>query len=108
MYCVPKHPAALKLRNTVQTSDDAHDTAELIATVNQVMPFGRFKGSRLIELPEPYLVWFAREGFPSGILGRRMMLMHEIKVNGLETMLKPLVGKNADDVSPQTPPEFDA
>ncbi len=64
---------------------------ELIRTVNQVMPFGRFRGSKLINLPEPYLVWFSREGFPSGTLGRRMALMHEIKVNGLETMLKPLI-----------------
>ena len=74
------------------TEANSQDRAELIATVNQIMPFGRYRGSRLIELPEPYLVWFAREGFPSGTLGRRMALMHEIKVNGLETMLQPLVG----------------
>lgn len=76
------------------TQSHQQNQAELIATVNQIMPFGRFKGSLLIELPEPYLVWFAREGFPGGTLGRRMALMHEIKVNGLETMLKPLIGRD--------------
>lgn len=65
---------------------------ELIATVNQVMPFGRYKGRRLIELPEPYLVWFHNEGFPNGVLGRRMAVMYEVKVNGLEVLLAPLVG----------------
>ena len=71
------------------------DSEELLATVNQIMPFGRFKGRRLIELPEPYLVWFHREGFPSGLLGRRMAVMYEIKLNGLEQMLKPLI-RNAE------------
>ena len=80
----------------VPVSDaDSQNPAELIATVNQVMPFGRYKGARLIELPEPYLVWFAREGFPNGQLGRRMALMHEIKINGLERMLQPLIGADA-------------
>ncbi len=66
------------------------DAEELLMTVNQVMPFGRFKGCKLIELPEPYLVWFHNQGFPDGSLGRRMAVMYEIKVNGLESMLEPL------------------
>ena len=64
---------------------------ELLQTINQLMPFGRYKGRRLIELPEPYLVWFHGQGFPDGVLGRRLALMHEIKVNGLEKMLQPLI-----------------
>ncbi len=67
------------------------DHEELINTVNQVMPFGRFKGRKLIDLPEPYVVWFKNEGFPHGRLGRRLAVIYEIKVNGLEAMLRPLV-----------------
>ena len=56
-----------------------------------------FKGRKLIELPEPYLVWFKQEGFPHGVLGRRMAVMYEIKLNGLEKMLQPLVERDRDD-----------
>ncbi len=66
------------------------DHEELIATVNQIMPFGRFKGRRLIDLPEPYLVWFNRNGFPEGRLGQRLQVMYEVKLNGLESTLRPL------------------
>lgn len=72
------------------------DSEELIATVNQVMPFGRFKGRKLIDLPEPYVVWFKNEGFPNGRLGVRLAVMYEIKVNGLEPMLRPLVAAAED------------
>lgn len=71
----------------------ATDAQELIQIVNQIMPFGRFQGRRLIELPEPYLVWFHNRGFPEGALGRRMAAMYEIKVNGLEKLLQPLIGR---------------
>jgi uncharacterized protein (DUF3820 family) len=64
---------------------------ELIAAACMLMPFGRFEGTRLIDLPEPYLVWFYREGFPRGRLGERLALMHEIKVNGLEKLVRPLL-----------------
>lgn len=48
------------------------------------MPFGKYKGLRLIDLPEPYLVWFSRKGFPSGVLGGQLREVYEIKRNGLE------------------------
>jgi len=67
------------------------DPAILKQAVNQEMPFGKYAGRKLLHLPEPYLVWFSQQGFPSGKLGEQLALMHEIKVNGLETMLEPLL-----------------
>ena len=54
------------------------------------MPFGKYAGRLLIDLPEPYVVWFAGEGFPEGKLGRMLQTIHEIKVNGLEFLFDPL------------------
>jgi len=65
---------------------------ELIkATVNQIMPFGKYAGRRLFHLPEPYLVWFHKQGFPKGKLGEQLALMYEIKLNGLESVVEPLL-----------------
>ena len=63
------------------------DLAEL---ANARMPFGRYKDSRLADLPDTYLVWFQRRGFPEGKLGRMLQSMLEIKTNGLEKLLIPL------------------
>ena len=54
------------------------------------MPFGKYEGSLLIDLPEPYVVWFAGKGFPKGELGKLMAITLEIKTNGLEYLFKPL------------------
>jgi len=54
------------------------------------MPYGKYKGRKLADLPGNYLTWFAREGFPKGELGRLLALMHEIDHNGLSHLLKPL------------------
>lgn len=70
------------------------DTALLKQAVNTQMPFGKYAGRKLIELPEPYLVWFHQQGFPKGKLGEQLALMYEIKLNGLEGMLRPLVDNN--------------
>lgn len=67
------------------------DQQALIAAVNQTMPFGKYAGRKLLQLPEPYLVWFHSKGFPEGKLGEQLALMYEIKLNGLEGMLKPLL-----------------
>ncbi|UAA40388.1 DUF3820 family protein [Paraneptunicella aestuarii] len=64
---------------------------ELLIAINTTMPFGKYAGRKLLELPEPYLVWFHQKGFPSGKLGEQLALMYEIKRNGLEGMLKPLL-----------------
>ena len=60
---------------------------------NTPMPFGKYKGLMLIDLPEPYVVWFSRNGFPEGKLGEHMKLLYEIKANGLEYLIKPLQNK---------------
>jgi uncharacterized protein (DUF3820 family) len=70
------------------------DSKLLLEAVNQTMPFGKYAGRKLLNLPEPYLVWFSQQGFPDSLLGRQLALMHEVKVNGLEGMLLPLL-KNA-------------
>lgn len=59
--------------------------------INHTMPFGKYAGRKLIHLPEPYLVWFHSKGFPAGPLGEKLALMYEIKLNGLEKMLVPLI-----------------
>ena len=54
------------------------------------MPFGKYKGRVLADLPGRYLSWFARQGFPPGEIGRLLALMHEIERNGLRSLLDPL------------------
>lgn len=53
-----------------------------------LMPFGKYKGYPLIDLPEPYVVWFHTNGFPEGELGKLLGLLYEIKLNGLEYLVK--------------------
>ncbi|GLR10570.1 cytoplasmic protein [Mixta theicola] len=67
------------------------DKQQLIEIANTVMPFGKYQGRVLIDLPEPYLLWFARKGeFPAGQLGELMQLTLAIKIEGLEGLVKPL------------------
>lgn len=54
------------------------------------MPFGKYKGQLIADLPEPYLLWFSRKGFPRGKLGVLLQTMYEIRLNGLEYLLRPL------------------
>ena len=63
---------------------------DLQKLVTFVMPYGKYKGRILADLPGHYLNWFAREGFPSGKLGQLLVLMQEIDHNGLKSMLDPL------------------
>lgn len=63
----------------------------LVELANYRMPFGKYKNRLLLEIPEYYYLWFQRQGFPPGKLGRMMQEMLEIKVNELEDLLKPLV-----------------
>ncbi len=63
----------------------------LLKVANTRMPFGKYQGRLLVELPEPYLVWYKQKGFPSGDLGAMLEQMYEIKLNGLERLIWPLV-----------------
>lgn len=63
---------------------------DLHKLVTMTMPFGKYKGKLLADLPGNYLHWFAREGFPKGELGRLLALMREIDHNGLGELLRPL------------------
>ena len=57
------------------------------------MPFGKYEGYFLIHLPEYYLVWYRQKGFPAGKLGEQLALVLEIKTNGLEQLIYPLIKK---------------
>lgn len=63
---------------------------DLQLLVTRVMPYGKYKGRLIADLPGPYLAWFAREGFPRGELGQLLELMHELDHNGLSSLLIPL------------------
>lgn len=67
---------------------------EIKNAINQVMPFGKYAGRRLFHLPEPYLVWFHKQGFPDNKLGKQLALMYEIKLNGLEGIVEPLLNND--------------
>lgn len=67
------------------------DQQFLVEAINTEMPFGKYAGRKLLQLPEPYLVWFNKTGFPQGKLGKQLALMYEVKLNGLEGILKPLL-----------------
>lgn len=71
-------------------SSDQH---ELVVLARTKMPFGKYEGRYLLHLPEDYLVWFKQNGFPAGKLGKQLELMLEIRSNGLEHLIKPLLPK---------------
>lgn len=67
----------------------APDPQVLLDLARTRMPFGKYKGWLLVDLPEPYVVWFHKQGFPDGRLGQLLGLLYEIKVNGLESLVRP-------------------
>jgi len=66
------------------------DKKYLVKLANARMPFGKYTNHRIIDLPEHYVIWFSRKGFPKGELGLMLKSIMEIKTNGLEYLLKPL------------------
>jgi uncharacterized protein len=66
------------------------DPDYLLKLTKAKMPYGKYAGRLLIDLPEPYIVWFAQKGFPEGELGEMLGSIYEIKLNGLSYLLKPI------------------
>lgn len=66
---------------------------ELVDLANARMPYGKYQGKLLVEIPENYLVWYQGKGFPAGKLGNQLAQMLSIKTNGLENLIYPLVRK---------------
>ena len=66
------------------------DPSSLIKLARMRMPFGKYKGLLLVDLPEDYVLWFYNQGLPEGELGELMAQLYEIKVNGLEYLFEPL------------------
>ena len=75
-------------------SEVPFDHEQLLELAEMKMPLGKYAGRLLVDLPEPYVVWFAQKGFPKGKLGVMLAIVYEIKVNGLEYLFDPLRSKD--------------
>jgi uncharacterized protein (DUF3820 family) len=64
------------------------DPKQLIKLAHTKMPFGKYEGRYLIDLPEYYVVWYSNKGFPKGELGQQLQLVYELKLNGLEELIR--------------------
>lgn len=73
--------------------DQLNNREYLEKYIKMKMPFGKFKNSLMMDLPESYLVWFKQKGFPKGEIGNMLALTYEIKLNGLEYLFKPFRAK---------------
>lgn len=73
----------ISLKLKTQTPQEA-----LIKLAHTKMPFGKYEGRFLIDLPEYYIVWYQRKGFPKSSLGTQLQLVYELKLNGLEDLIR--------------------
>lgn len=73
------------------TPEDQREVLKALVTTR--MPYGKYKNRLLCDLPEPYLSWYHAKGFPKGEIGMLLSTIYEIKLNGLEYLLKPLRDK---------------
>lgn len=58
--------------------------------IDRKMPFGKYKGLKILDIPVSYLEWMAKKGWPPGSIGQELALVYEIKINGLMDLIKPL------------------
>ena len=79
---------------TTKFPDIGFDQQHLLKLARWRMPFGKYQGHALIDLPEEYLFWFKKHEFPEGQLGDLMRLCLELKIEGLDGLIKPLKEKN--------------
>ncbi|UOB19515.1 DUF3820 family protein [Abyssalbus ytuae] len=65
----------------------------LVELAKAKMPFGKYKDRYLVDIPEAYYTWFKQKGFPKGKLGNQLQAMYEIKINGLESLIREIQQK---------------
>jgi uncharacterized protein (DUF3820 family) len=82
--------ACLPRSATTHSATKAMNPEKLELLVTRVMPYGKYKGRLIADLPGHYLNWFASQGFPPGEIGQLLALMHEIDHNGLKSLIEPL------------------
>jgi hypothetical protein len=76
--------------NKINTEDPLPNPEILLKLLKTRMPFGKYKDCLLIDVAEPYVIWFSQKGFPKGQLGEMLQILYEIKLNGLEYLFVPL------------------
>ena len=109
MGALREDTARVRFRGRADMTDDVRspldqpDPKLLFDIARWRMPFGRYRGTRLVDLPEPYVVWFRANGFPRGRLGILLETLYDIKANGLEPLLDPL--RDRHDPRYRPPPE---
>ena len=64
------------------------DNQILIDLAKMKMPYGKYIGRYLIDLPEHYIVWYKNKGFPAGKIGKQLELVYELQLNGLEDIVR--------------------
>ena len=82
----------MKSKNNESETPVDRDYHYLLKLAQTKMPYGKYAGRYLVDLPESYVVWFFRKGFPRGELGDMLCTLYEIKTNGLEYLFEPLKG----------------
>lgn len=80
----------LYLHHYDKNRPNVFDKEKIVKLANVKMPFGKYAGRMIIDLPEEYLLWFQKKGFPEGELGLLMALALEMKIEGLESVIRPL------------------